>query len=177
MVGCATALRNTAPGSKMSAGLDGGEQLTVVRKPCLVRDGWLLGNSEATYTYSGTQLTTHPWNPTLLDLKKQIEPLSKTAFNSVLLNWYRDGLDSMGWHADNEKELGRNPVIASLNLGASRRFLLRKNEDHTQKMEFLLGHGDLLIMRGETQHFWQHHVPKQKKVLKNRINLTFRTIQ
>ena len=93
-----------------------------------------------------------------------------------MLNWYRNGQDSMGWHADNEKELGDYPAIVSINIGAARKFVLRKNTNHKEKIEFILQHGDLLLMHGDTQNHWQHQVPKQKKVTQGRINLTFRKI-
>ena len=97
-------------------------------------------------------------------------------FNSVLCNLYRNGQDSMGFHADNERELGQNPLIASLNLGETRRFLFRRKDDKTVKYELLLTSGSLLIMGGETQHYWHHAVPKEPKRSKPRINLTFRHI-
>jgi alkylated DNA repair dioxygenase AlkB len=97
-------------------------------------------------------------------------------FNSVLLNFYRNGRDAMGWHSDDEPELGMNPVIASVNLGATRRFMLRYKTDHQFKYELELQHGSLLIMRGALQHFWQHQVPKTNRPLPSRINLTFRVI-
>ena len=94
----------------------------------------------------------------------------------MLLNWYRSGEDYISWHTDAEKELGVNPLIASINFGESRRFLLRLKEDHDIKIELPLHHGSVLVMAGALQHHWQHSVPKQKKVKSNRINLTFRTI-
>jgi alkylated DNA repair dioxygenase AlkB len=135
------------------------------------------GDEGKSYQYSGLKMQPQSWNEGLLTLKKDIEKLSNQLFNSVLLNWYRDGLDHMSWHADNERELGTNPEIASINFGATRRFLFRRNENHAEKIEIPLHHGSLLIMRGEIQHFWQHALPKQQKTTDLRINLTFRLIQ
>ncbi|MBD0786228.1 alpha-ketoglutarate-dependent dioxygenase AlkB [Vibrio sp. Y2-5] len=127
------------------------------------------------YTYSGLSMQPHPWTPTLLELKTACEAVAEHTFNSVLVNLYRNGQDSMGWHQDNETELGTNPVIASLTLGESRRFVLR-HLSTKEKYEVELGHGSLLIMAGETQHYWQHSVPKTTKNKEERINLTFRHI-
>ena len=136
------------------------------------------GDKEATYSYSNTEpLIPNPWTPTLLNLKKEIEAVANTKFNSVLLNWYRNGEDHMGWHADDEKELGENPIIASLNFGAPRRFVLKRNSNNTEKVDILLNNGDLLIMAGSTQHHWLHSVPKQMRITLNRFNLTFRQIK
>ena len=134
------------------------------------------GDEGKKYAYSGLNLTPNPWNEGLTYFKNQIEPLAQVKFNSVLLNWYRDGDDYMGWHADDEKELGPNPVIASVNFGAQRRFLLRRKDDHQEVIEIALKHGSLLIMRGEIQHHWKHQVPKEKKIKEHRLNLTFRVI-
>jgi alkylated DNA repair dioxygenase AlkB len=133
------------------------------------------GDPEASYRYSGTTFQPTPWIPELLSLREKIQDVVNHPFNSVLLNYYRDGQDSMGWHADNEKELGRNPVIASLNLGASRPFQLKHNT-LGDKQEIILEHGSLLIMAGALQHHWKHQIPKRKKIQEPRINLTFRQI-
>lgn len=135
------------------------------------------GDSDKSYTYSGLTLRPNAWNKGLLYIKSAIEKLSNGSYNSVLMNWYRDGADYINWHADNEKELGTHPVIASVNFGATRRFLLRRNDDNAIKIEFPLRHGTVLIMSGALQHHWQHSVPKERKVKENRVNLTFRTIQ
>lgn len=127
------------------------------------------------YQYSGLTLPATPWLPALLSIKQQCEAISGQSYNSVLVNLYRDGQDSMGWHQDNEVELGKNPVIASLSLGESRRFLLRHLHCKS-KMEYELTSGSLLIMAGELQHFWQHSVPKTARPKEPRINLTFRQI-
>ncbi len=133
-------------------------------------------HGDKTYTYSGLEMTPQPWSQTLLHLKHLCEQVSQSEFNSVLANLYRDGQDSMGWHQDNETELGLNPVIASLSFGESRRFILR-NIETKQKHELELNHGSLVVMAGETQHYWQHSVPKTTKPKHTRINLTFRYIQ
>jgi alkylated DNA repair dioxygenase AlkB len=127
------------------------------------------------YTYSGMRLEPSPWTPTLLSLKSAVEKEANHSFNSALLNLYRDGKDSVGWHSDDEKELGRNPVIASISFGGTRDFKLKhKYENLKETIE--LTNGSLLIMRGETQHYWQHSIPKTTKKVVPRINLTFRTI-
>lgn len=134
------------------------------------------GDNNKPYSFSGITLNPTIWNDELLEIKEIIEPKSKVVFNSVLLNLYRDGSDSISWHTDAEKELGKNPVIASVNFGAKRRFQLRHKETK-QKIEIELEHGSLLIMQGTLQHYWQHQVPKTKKKVGKRINLTFRTIK
>ena len=134
------------------------------------------GEAGKSYTYSGLTLYPKPWNKGLLYIKEKINQLVEVPFNSVLLNWYRDGLDYMNWHADDEKELGRNPVIGSVNFGATRRFVIRRIDDKKEKVEFPLQHGTLLIMKGAMQHYWQHTVPKERRVKADRINLTFRVI-
>ena len=134
------------------------------------------GDPGAAYTYSGIKSEPNPWVDGLLRLKERIEALVGSTFNSVLLNWYRDGQDSLSWHADDEKELGPDPVIASANFGATRDFQLRRNDDHDQKLTLPLRHGTLLVMRGELQRHWRHAVPKRANVSGSRFNLTFRTI-
>lgn len=134
------------------------------------------GNNDKPYSFSGITLQPLPWSSEILSIKSKIEPAAKTAFNSVLLNLYRDGNDSISWHTDAEKELGTNPVIASVNFGATRKFQLRHIKTK-EKLEIELTHGSLLIMQGELQHFWQHQVPKTSKVVSERINLTFRVIK
>lgn len=134
------------------------------------------GDDDKPYSFSGIKLEPLPWTKELLQIKNDIEPICKTSFNSVLLNLYRDGNDSISWHTDAEKELGRNPIIASVNFGAERVFQLKHM--HTQeKIEILLQHGSLLVMMSELQHFWKHQVPKSKKITQPRINLTFRVIR
>ncbi|WP_186176245.1 alpha-ketoglutarate-dependent dioxygenase AlkB family protein [Vibrio jasicida] len=132
-------------------------------------------HGDVAYTYSGLTMSPLPWTPDLNELKARCEAIANVQFNSVLANLYRHGQDSMGWHQDNEPELGRNPVIASVNLGEARRFLLRNLHCKTQ-LEYELSHGALLIMAGELQHHWKHAVPKTAKPKGERINLTFRHI-
>ena len=134
------------------------------------------GSDDKVYTYSGIILRPNPWNKGLLYIKNEIEKIIDIHFNSVLLNWYRNGEDYINWHTDDEKELGKNPIIGSVNFGETRRFLMRRIDDHKTKLEFPLKHGTVLIMFGELQHYWQHSVPKQKKVKNTRLNLTFRKI-
>lgn len=134
------------------------------------------GDSDKPYTYSGITLQPKAWTDSLTMLNNELAKICKRRFNSVLLNWYRDGSDYISWHADDEKELGKNPLIASVNFGESRRFLLRLKDHHETKVEIPLHHGSVLVMAGELQHYWQHSVPKQAKIKNSRINLTFRTI-
>lgn len=134
------------------------------------------GDNDKPYTFSGITLHPLPWTSEILKIKQKIEPIAKTEFNSVLLNLYRSGNDSISWHTDAEKELGINPVIASANFGATRKFQLR-HINTNEKLEIELGHGSLLIMQGELQHFWQHQVPKTSKPIGERINLTFRVVK
>lgn len=134
------------------------------------------GDDDRPYTYSGITLQPKPWNDLLIKLRDALLPVCKRRFNSVLLNWYRTGSDHISWHTDAEPELGQHPLIASVNFGATRRFLLRRCDDHRDKLEIPLHHGSVLVMAGALQHHWQHSVPKQKKVKDNRVNLTFRTI-
>lgn len=135
------------------------------------------GDSNKPYTYSGLTLQPKTWNKGLLFIKDRIDLIAGVHFNSVLMNWYRDGEDYINWHTDAEKELGKNPIIGSVNFGATRRFQLRRMDDNNEKIEVPLKHGTFLLMRGETQHFWQHGVPKEKKVKEIRFNLTFRIIK
>ncbi|WP_143308466.1 alpha-ketoglutarate-dependent dioxygenase AlkB family protein [Chitinophaga vietnamensis] len=134
------------------------------------------GDAATSYRFSGNTFVPHAWTPALLQIRDRITPVAGSMFNSVLLNLYRNGNDSMGWHADEEPELGQHPVIASVNFGATRRFLLRYKSDHHLKHEMLLQHGSLLIMKGALQHYWEHQVPKTSKQTAERINLTFRFI-
>lgn len=133
------------------------------------------GDASATYVYSGLRNEPLPWTSLLADLRAAVAEAAGAALNSVLLNHYRDGRDSMGWHADDEPELGRDPVIASLSLGAPRRFVLRHAKKKNCGMTLLLGDGALLVMAGTTQHFYRHAVPKEESA-GARINLTFRRV-
>ena len=129
------------------------------------------------YKYAGILCRPDPWTPALLEIKQQIEQLlPRQKFNSVLLNLYRDGHDKMGWHADDEKELGVNPTIASVSLGAIRRFDLKHRKNKALKLQIALNPGSLLLMTGGLQHHWLHQVPAQKRVRAARINLTYRKI-
>ena len=134
-----------------------------------------IGDPEAVYTYSGKQMKPDPWLSELELFRQKLQESFPYQWNSVLLNLYRDGHDYMGFHADNEPELGLNPVIASLSLGAERRFVFKHRVTAT-KHEILLEQGSLLIMRGKTQQEWLHALPKALRVKTPRINLTFRTI-
>lgn len=130
---------------------------------------------DAPYTYSGLTIHPLPWTPLLLSIKEAVEAASAYKFNSVLLNYYRDGRDSMGMHSDNEPALGRNPVVASVSFGATRTFILRhKASKQTCKLD--LADGCLLLMAGALQHHWQHGINKSAKNLGPRLNLTFRSI-
>lgn len=134
------------------------------------------GDPGASYRYSGLRLQPLPWMHTLLKVKATVQALAGIGFNSVLLNLYRDGRDSVGWHSDAEPELGRNPVIASVSLGAERRFLLQ-HKKRGDCIALTLEPASVLLMRGATQHFWRHQLPKTKHPVGPRINLTFRIIQ
>ncbi|WP_101759586.1 alpha-ketoglutarate-dependent dioxygenase AlkB [Oceanicoccus sp. KOV_DT_Chl] len=135
------------------------------------------GDVDAHYGYSGLALQPRPWQPLLLALKQQLEDFTGEQFNSVLANYYRDGNDSVAWHSDDEKELGVNPVIASLSFGASRQFSLRhKSLKQFAPIHIDLAGGSLLLMAGTTQRYWQHQVAKTSGQVGARINLTFRRI-
>ena len=132
-------------------------------------------HGEAAYTYSGLRLEPLPFTPLQAEIKAAVEAASGRRFNSVLLNYYRDGADSMGMHSDDEPELGPNPAIASVSFGAVRTFILRhKRTKHTLKVD--LTSGSLLLMAGATQHHWQHGINKSTRPMGPRINLTFRYI-
>ncbi|MCC5939280.1 MAG: alpha-ketoglutarate-dependent dioxygenase AlkB [Lunatimonas sp.] len=137
----------------------------------------LCGDPEIPYGYSGISMQASPFTSSLRRLKQRLDDLAQTTFTHVLLNYYRNGADSMGWHRDNEKVLGSAPVIASVSLGAERTFQFRHYEHKSTKMDLMLGSGSLLLMKGESQRFWEHQLPKAKGVLLPRINLTFRVIQ
>ena len=137
------------------------------------------GDEGMSYTYSGIKMDAKPWTKNLLMIKESIEPIAKTTFNSVLINYYRDGKDRVAWHSDDEKELGKNPVIASVSLGAERKFKLRhkKYKENQLQHEVFLQNGSLLLMSGSTQHHWLHEIPRTAKPIGPRINLTFRVIK
>lgn len=134
------------------------------------------GDAQKTYKYSGLLLEPQPWNPELQFLREELLRRTGHSFNSALLNLYRDQRDSMGWHRDNEKELGPDPTIASLSFGESRPFYLRHIKNKTDKVCIDLHHGSLLLMSGSTQTFWEHSLPKRTRSMDVRLNITFRTI-
>lgn len=137
-----------------------------------------MGDADATYVYSRTRFEPRPWTPTLAMLRERVEGACGARFNSVLANLYRDGSDSMGWHSDNEPELGERPVIASLSLGAVRRFRMKPRTGEAKREVHVieLGHGSLLRMAGDTQRLYVHDLPKVSATIGPRINLTFRWI-
>lgn len=147
-----------------------GKTISIPRKEVFYADHGL------SYTYSGQKLDTQEMPDMIMALRKKLECETGYLYNSVLINLYRDGSDSNGWHADNEKELGTNPVIASLSLGVTRRFDL-KHIHSGERKSFALNHGSLLVMGGELQHFWKHQIAKSARINTPRINLTFRNIQ
>jgi alkylated DNA repair dioxygenase AlkB len=134
------------------------------------------GDRDAVYAYSGTRHLPLPWTPALVRVRNRVTELCGSEFNSVLANRYRSGQDAMGWHADDEPELGNEPVIASLSLGATRRFRLRHRARPRKTHSFDLPHGSLLVMSGDTQRLYQHALPKRAGITAPRINLTFRRI-
>jgi alkylated DNA repair dioxygenase AlkB len=133
------------------------------------------GDPDAIYQYSGVKHQPKPWSAALQSVRETVEQQCQWSFNSVLANLYRHGQDSMGCHADDEKELGHNPLIASLSLGDERLFKLHHKKTK-EIVDITLGHGDLLIMAGSLQHHWMHSIPKTKRLKTPRINLTFRKI-
>lgn len=137
----------------------------------------LYAENDTSYSYSNITMNPFLFTTELLELKEDVESKTQHKFTSVLLNLYRDGNDSNGWHADNEKELGINPVIASLSLGSERPFHFKHRNLKTERYKIVLQHGSLLIMKGAMQHHWLHQIAKTKKHVRERINLTFRTLQ
>lgn len=136
----------------------------------------LYGDPTIPYGYSGIRMRPHPFTPLLEKMRERVSTFAGIAFTHVLLNYYRDGQDSMGWHRDNEVSLGPEPVIASISLGAARRFQFRHYERKTEKIDLVLNSGSLLLMRGLSQRFWEHQLPKVRKISAPRINLTFRVV-
>lgn len=134
------------------------------------------GDPDKGYTYSGITMRPMPWNNTLIQIKEKIEKFSGVIFTGALLNFYRNENDSMGWHRDNEKELGINPSIGSVSFGATRTLNFRHFFDKKLKTSVDLADGSFLLMKGETQHYWQHSISKKSHSIGPRINLTFRTI-
>jgi len=140
---------------------------------CPRLSGW---EGDAAYTYSGITFRPAPWTPQVAAVRRRIEAATGEAFNSVLANLYRDGADRLGWHADDEPELGPAPVIASASFGAPRRFLLRPKRGGAS-VPIVLEPGSLLVMRGPTQRHWLHSIPATRRPVGPRINLTFRRIR
>jgi Alkylated DNA repair protein len=135
-----------------------------------------IGDPDAVYRYSGSSFVPRPWTSGLAALRERLQQELGASFNSVLANLYRDGRDAMGWHSDDEPELGPEPLIASLSLGAVRRFVLRRRDDPARKLALELGPGSLLLMGGSTQRYWKHALPRTARPVGARINLTFRQI-
>lgn len=137
-----------------------------------------MGDAESHYGYSGIRLSPEPWSEVVMSIKRRLFDLTSLNFNSVLLNYYRDGKDSVAWHADDERELGAQPIIASLSLGAQRDFQLcpKGSSSRAVKARLKLTNGSLLVMGKGLQNHWLHQVPKAKNVVEPRINLTFRNI-
>lgn len=146
-----------------------GKKITTKRKV-----GWY-GEQPFRYTYSNTTKQALPWTKELLELRTVIEEKTGKSFNSCLLNLYHNGDEGMGWHSDDEPDLKKEGAIASLSFGAKRKFVF-KHKDSKIKVELYLDHGSLLVMKGTTQTFWMHTLPKSKKITTLRVNLTFRTI-
>ena len=140
------------------------------------RSCWI-GDPGTAYTYSGTRFEPQPWPAALMPVRARLCRETGVDFNSVLANCYRDGRDYMGWHSDNERALGRRPVIASLSLGQARRFVFRHRSGSRGKHELMLPNGALLLMAGDTQALYQHTLPATAKPVGARINLTFRRIE
>jgi len=134
------------------------------------------GEHRNDYSYSGISMKSKLWTPELKAIKEKIEKFTGIKFTSVLLNYYRDGNDSVSWHRDNEKVLRTNPIIASVSFGATRIFKFRHVKNHDLTRSVTLENGTFLLMKGETQHMWEHSIPKSKKVSKPRISLTFRIL-
>jgi alkylated DNA repair dioxygenase AlkB len=134
------------------------------------------GEPNTVYSYSGITLNATPWIPALLAIKARIESVAQATFNSVLLNLYRDGADSMSWHADDEAELGRNPVIGSVSLGQRRVLQMKHKTDKDTRLNIPLTNGSFLLMQGPTQHHWLHCIAKSRQPLGERINLTYRCV-
>ncbi|MBW8367009.1 MAG: alpha-ketoglutarate-dependent dioxygenase AlkB [Arenimonas sp.] len=136
-----------------------------------------IGDPGASYVYSRARFEPRPWPAALAELRPRIDAASGVAMNSVLANLYRSGQDAMGWHSDDEPELGARPMIASLSLGGTRRFRFRHRRDHSRTFAMELPHGSLLLMSGDTQANWQHALPRTARAVPARLNLTFRRIQ
>tara|TARA_B100002049_G_scaffold227975_1_gene202111 strand:- start:465 stop:1052 length:588 start_codon:yes stop_codon:yes gene_type:complete len=146
-----------------------GKTHPIPRLQCFIAD------EQINYAYSGTQLVVEPWPEVLDAMRKRLSQQLRIPFNALLVNLYRDGQDCMGWHSDDEKELGEQPTIASISLGAERVFKI-KHKHSNEKQSIVLQSGSCLIMNGFSQRDYQHSLPKQQKLMHPRINLTFRSI-
>ena len=131
------------------------------------------GEGNFSYTYSNKTKVANPWSSELKNIKERVENVCALKFNSCLLNLYHDGSEGMGWHSDDEKTLGQDPAIASVSFGVPRKFYFRHKTDN-EKVSLLLDDGSLILMKDETQHHWLHSLPKAKRIILPRINLTFR---
>lgn len=136
-----------------------------------------IGDPGTGYVYSRTRFEPRPWPPALAALRPRIDAAAGVAMNSVLANLYRDGRDAMGWHSDDEPELGARPVIASLSLGGTRRFAVKHRRDPERRFTLELPHGSLLLMRGDSQSAWKHALPRTARPVPARVNLTFRQVR
>lgn len=134
------------------------------------------GDKDIQYSYSNTKLIAAEWSEKVFAIKTACEKATKSIYNCVLINYYRDGNDSMGWHSDDEDELGDAPAIASVSIGIARKIDFRLKTNHRDKIQLQLSSGSLLFMAGQTQRNWQHQIAKSKKIKAGRINLTFRNI-
>jgi alkylated DNA repair dioxygenase AlkB len=134
------------------------------------------GDPNTNYSFTDLKLDPMPWTTELLQIKAKVEPIAGIKFNSVLLNYYRDGNDSVAWHSDKESVLGKNPVIASVSFGQVRSFDIRNKADHSEKYSVKLEHGSLLLMKAGLQEHWEHRIAKSVKPMKPRVNLTFRVV-
>lgn len=153
------------------------DEITIFGKKILQpRLTCLFGNEGKPYSYSGLTMYPKPWNISIMFLKTEIEKICNQNFTTILANLYRNEKDSNGWHADNEKELGRDPIIASISLGETRKFQIKHNTNKENKCNLDLTHGSLLLMKEGSQIHYKHQLPKSTSVKNARINLTFRTI-
>lgn len=153
------------------------DEITIFGKKILQpRLTCLFGNEGKPYSYSGLTMQPQPWNSTIMHIKNEVEANCNENFTTVLANLYRNEKDSNGWHADNERELGRNPIIASVSFGEERKFQLKHISDNNIKLSLNLTHGSLLLMKEGSQIHYKHQIPKASQPKNNRINLTFRTI-
>jgi alkylated DNA repair dioxygenase AlkB len=166
----------TALHAKLVDCLEWQERAIVLFGRSIVQPRLIAWCGDIAYRYSGQTLEPRPWMPQLEDLRRRIEEHAAARFNHVLVNRYRNGADSMGMHSDDEPELGENPVVASVSLGVTRRFVLKPRRGRHAAITMPLTHGLLLVMGGSCQHHYRHGVPKEPSVTEERINLTFRLL-